>query len=241
MKELTDKISQGVISGNALKMFALLCMTIDHIGAHILNDYTPFRIIGRLAFPIFAYMIAEGCKYTHNKLKYFLTIFIEGIILQIFIFLLSDSSHMSVLITFSLSIGLIYAFDYSLRSENNYNLVIPLMGIIFVMVICGELPEGFLSEYFHIDYGFFGVMLPVMVYIFDNRVLKLLMFTSGLVFLSISMAPIEWWSLISIIPLAFYSGERGKLKIKYLFHIYYPIHIVIILAIEEFIIKQGIL
>lgn len=241
MNQLTDKISRGVISGNALKMFALLCMTIDHIGAHILNDYTPFRIIGRLAFPIFAYMIAEGCKYTHNKLKYFLTIFIEGIILQIFIFLLSDSTHMNVLITFSLSIGLIYAFDYSLRSENNYNLVIPIMGIIFVMVICGELPEGFLSEYFHIDYGFFGVMLPVMVYIFDNRVLKLLMFTSGLVFLSISMAPIEWWSLISIIPLAFYSGERGKLKIKYLFHIYYPIHIVIILAIEEFIIKQGIL
>lgn len=241
MNQLTDKISRGVISGNALKMFALLCMTIDHIGAHILNDYTPFRIIGRLAFPIFAYMIAEGCKYTHNKLKYFLTIFIEGIILQIFIFLLSDSTHMNVLITFSLSIGLIYAFDYSLRSENNYNLVIPLMGIIFVMVICGELPEGFLSEYFHIDYGFFGVMLPVMVYIFDNRVLKLLMFTSGLVFLSISMAPIEWWSLISIIPLAFYNGERGKLKIKYLFHIYYPIHIVIILAIEEFIIKQGIL
>ena len=241
MNQLTDKISRGVISGNALKMFALLCMTIDHIGAHILNDYAPFRIIGRLAFPIFAYMIAEGCKYTHNKLKYFLTIFIEGIILQIFIFLLSNSTHMNVLITFSLSIGLIYAFDYSLRSENNYNLVIPLMGIIFVMVICGELPEGFLSEYFHIDYGFFGVMLPVMVYIFDNRVLKLLMFTSGLVFLSISMAPIEWWSLISIIPLAFYSGERGKLKIKYLFHIYYPIHIVIILAIEEFIIKQGIL
>ena len=241
MNQLTDKISRGVISGNALKMFALLCMTIDHIGAHILNDYTPFRIIGRLAFPIFAYMIAEGCKYTHNKLKYFLTIFIEGIILQIFIFLLSDSTHMNVLITFSLSIGLIYAFDYSLRSENNYNLVIPIMGIVFVMVICGELPEGFLSEYFHIDYGFFGVMLPVMVYIFDNRVLKLLMFTSGLVFLSISMAPIEWWSLISIIPLAFYSGERGKLKIKYLFHIYYPIHIVIILAIEEFIIKQGIL
>ena len=241
MKELTDKISQGVISGNALKLFALICMTVDHIGVHLISEYEPIRIIGRLAFPIFAYMIAEGCKYTKNRLKYFLTIFIEGVILQIFIFLLSDSTHMNVLITFRLSIGLIYAFDYSLHSENNYNLVIPIMGIIFVMVICGELPEGFLSEYFHIDYGFFGVMLPVMVYIFDNRVLKLLMFTSGLVFLSISMAPIEWWSLISIIPLAFYSGERGKLKIKYLFHIYYPIHIVIILAIEEFIIKQGIL
>ena len=241
MNQLADKISRGFISGNALKLFALLCMTIDHIGSHILNDYTSFRIIGRLAFPIFAYMIAEGCKYTHNKLKYFLIIFIEGVILQIFIFLLSDSTHMNVLITFSLSIGLIYAFDYSLRSQNNYNWVIPLMGIIFAIVICGELPEGFLSEHFHIDYGFFGVMLPVMVYIFENKVLKLLMFTLGLVFLSISLATIQWWCLLSVIPIALYSGKRGKLKIKYLFHIYYPLHIVIILAIEEFIIKPGIL
>lgn len=233
MKELTHRISQGVISGNALKLFALLCMTVDHIGVHLISEYEPLRIIGRFAFPLFAYMIAEGCKYTKNKLKYFLTIFIEGVILQIFIFLLSDSTHMNVLITFSLSIGLIYAFDYSLRSKNSYNWVIPLMGIIFVMIICGELPQGFLSEYFHIDYGFFGVMLPVMVYIFDNRVLKLLMFTLGLVFLSMSLAPIQWWCLLSVIPIALYSGKRGKLKIKYLFHIYYPLHIVIILAIEE--------
>lgn len=233
MKELTDKIRQGVISGNALKLFALLCMTVDHIGVHLISEYEPIRIIGRLAFPIFAYMIAEGCKYTKRKLKYFLTIFIEGVILQIFIFLMSDSTHMNVLITFSLSIGLIYAFDYSLRSENNYNWVIPLTGIIFVMIICSELPEGFLSEYFHIDYGFFGVMLPVMVYIFDNKLLKLLMFTSGLVFLSMSLAPIQWWCLLSVIPIALYSGKRGKLKIKYLFHIYYPLHIVIILAIKE--------
>lgn len=233
MKELTDKISQGVISGNALKLFALLCMTVDHIGVHLISEYEPIRIIGRLAFPIFAYMIAEGCKYTKNRLKYFLTIFIEGVILQIFIFLLSDSTRMNVLITFSLSIGLIYAFDYSLRSQNNYNWVIPLTGIIFVLIICGELPGEFIKWDFHIDYGFFGVMLPVMVYIFDNKLLKLLMFTLGLVFLSMSLAPIQWWCLFSVIPIALYSGKRGKLKIKYLFHIYYPLHIVIILAIKR--------
>ena len=84
-------------------------------------------------------------------------------------------------------------------------------------------------------------MLPVMVYIFDNKLLKLLMFTLGLVFLSMSLATIQWWCLLSVIPIALYSGKRGKLKIKYLFHIYYPLHIVIILAIEEFIIKPGIL
>ncbi|MGN0459912.1 MAG: TraX family protein [Ruminococcus sp.] len=238
MNQLADKINRGFISGNALKLFALVCMTIDHIGSHILNDYTPFRIIGRLAFPIFAYMIAEGCKYTHNKLKYFLTIFIEGVILQVFIFLLSDSRNMNVLITFSISIGLIYAVDYAMHSQSPYRWILPMAGIVGTLFLCGKLPVSFFNLDFHIDYDFFGVMLPVMVYIFENKVLKLLMFTLGLVFLSISLAPIEWWSLLSVIPIAFYSGERGKLKIKYFFHIYYPLHVVIILAIEEFIINQ---
>ncbi|MGN0477358.1 MAG: TraX family protein, partial [Ruminococcus sp.] len=159
MNQLTDKISRGFISGNALKLFALLCMTIDHIGTHILNDYTPFRIIGRLAFPIFAYMIAEGCKYTHNKLKYFLTIFIEGVILQVFIFLLSDSTHMNVLITFSISIGIIYVVDYAIHSQNFYLWVLPMIMIVGALFICGELPVSFLKWDFHIDYDFFGVML----------------------------------------------------------------------------------
>ena len=57
------------LTGNALKILAALFMTIDHIGVMLFPRVLVLRIIGRLALPIFAFMIAEGCKYTRNKKK----------------------------------------------------------------------------------------------------------------------------------------------------------------------------
>ena len=62
-----------ILSGNALKMIAAISMLIDHIGLLFFPFNGIFRIFGRLAFPIFAYMIAEGAKYTRNKKKHFFT------------------------------------------------------------------------------------------------------------------------------------------------------------------------
>ena len=59
------------LTGNALKILAAIFMTIDHIGVMLFPRMLILRIIGRLALPVFAFMIAEGCKYTRNKKKYF--------------------------------------------------------------------------------------------------------------------------------------------------------------------------
>ena len=61
----------GIFSNSTLKIFACLFMLIDHIGFHLYPRIFELRLIGRLAFPIFAFLIAEGCKYTKNKLKHF--------------------------------------------------------------------------------------------------------------------------------------------------------------------------
>ena len=58
------------MTGNQLKILALVTMTIDHVGVVLLPQYLVLRIIGRLTYPIFAYMIAEGCFYTHSKRRY---------------------------------------------------------------------------------------------------------------------------------------------------------------------------
>ena len=83
------ELKKPELSGSTLKMIALVTMLIDHIGAVIVQRtmsmpgfdhdfwsslYWPLRSIGRLAFPIFAYMIAEGCLYTKNRLRYLLVI-----------------------------------------------------------------------------------------------------------------------------------------------------------------------
>ena len=58
------------LSGNQLKLIALITMTIDHVGAYLLPQFTILRIIGRLSMPIYAFLIAEGCRHTHDRRKY---------------------------------------------------------------------------------------------------------------------------------------------------------------------------
>ena len=56
----------GFLSSNILKIVACISMLLDHIGFIFFPQYIIFRILGRVAFPIFAFMIAEGCYYTKN-------------------------------------------------------------------------------------------------------------------------------------------------------------------------------
>lgn len=99
------------LSGNALKLIAAASMLIDHIGVILLPEVALLRIIGRLAFPIYAFMIAEGCAKTRNRLRYFLAVFSLGAACQVVYFLHDGALYMGILITFSLSILLIYALQ----------------------------------------------------------------------------------------------------------------------------------
>ena len=71
-----SKMKKISLTNNQLKIIAMLAMLSDHIGKVLLPQYQILQIIGRLAFPIFAFMIAEGCFYTKNKVRYFLTVFL---------------------------------------------------------------------------------------------------------------------------------------------------------------------
>ena len=87
---------QGVIfkkglSGNALKIIALISMTVDHVGVMLFPNTEIFRIIGRIAMPIFAFMIAEGCYYSKHKLRYFSLVLSIGVIcVLVFYFFLGN-------------------------------------------------------------------------------------------------------------------------------------------------------
>ena len=59
------------LTGNQLKLIALVTMTIDHVGLLLLPQLVILRIIGRLSMPLYAYMIAQGCRYTHDRRRYF--------------------------------------------------------------------------------------------------------------------------------------------------------------------------
>lgn len=72
-----------IFNGNSLKILAAIFMLVDHIGILFYPQELIWRIIGRISMPIFAFMIAEGCRYTRNKAKHFLLPFCLGVICQI--------------------------------------------------------------------------------------------------------------------------------------------------------------
>lgn len=239
-QNLTEHKSQPHFNGfsaNALKLIALLAMTIDHIGLTFFADMEIFRVIGRISFPIFAYMIAEGCRYTHNRRNYFLRIFLLGLLCQIVYFVTEQSLYQGVLITLSLSVLLIFAIQWAKAQKNGWWL--PVIGILLIFWSTVWFPKQLSHMDFNFDYGFWGVLLPVWISLSDNRCVKLILMSVGLVALNLSIGAVQWWSLLALPIIALYNGRRGKYKMKYLFYIYYPLHLAVIYLVDLLISEIG--
>ena len=221
----------GFLSGNHLKLLAAFTMLLDHIGVLFFPNVLLLRHIGRLAYPIFAFMIAEGCRYTKNKLRYFLMIFGLGAACQLVYYFVSGDTYLNILLTFSLSILLIYLLQASFAEESTGKRT--LWSVLFC---AGFLGVYGLDQMLTIDYGFWGVMTPVFAAFplgkgKTESKLPVLMLFVGLVLLAADMAGNQYVSLLSVPLLLLYSGKRGKANMKYFFYIFYPVHLAVLQGI----------
>lgn len=219
--------SSAGLTGNQLKLIALVTMTIDHIGMMLFPRSALLRIIGRLAFPLFAYMIAEGCQYTRSRKRYLLSMAGLGLLCQIVYWFAMGSVYMCVLVTFSLSILLIYAIDFG-RKRGGLAWAVPLLALGGAIFACEILPRLLPGTDYGIDYGIWGVLLPVFAYLGTSRKDKFALTAAGMILLNRTLGGLQWFSMAALIPLYFYNGTRGKRKLKYLFYIYYPLHLVVL-------------
>jgi len=235
----------GILSGNALKFIAAFAMVCDHTGLLFFPGERIFRIIGRLALPIFAYMIAEGCRYTKNKVRYFFTIFGLAAVCQAVYYIAARDTYMCILVTFSLAILVIYAmqkFKAALLSgEPLFHKLIS--GSVFVLSV---ISVYVLNELLTIDYGFFGCMLPVFCSLLhpvrnvnsdvlerlDSIPVHTLMLTVGLVMLALDIGGTQWYSLLVLPLMLMYSGKRGQLNTKYFFYVFYPLHLALLQGLD---------
>lgn len=212
------------LSGNALKIIAAVTMFIDHMGLMLFPGNLVFRYIGRLAYPIFAFMIAEGCKYTRNRLRYWGGLTVLALLCQAVYFVFDGRLYLSILVTFSLSILTIYALDRLKAAPSVRN------GLIFTAVIGAVYV---LNQVLRIDYGFWGCMAPVFAAAlhntkYDTLPARVAAFGVGLTLLSLSHGSIQSWCLLALPLLLCYSGKRGKHKLKYFFYLFYPAHLVLL-------------
>lgn len=216
-------------------------MMLDHIGVELFPEMILLRIIGRIAFPIFAFYIYEGVKYTKNKVKYFLRVFILGLICMLAFGIYARQIYGNVLITFSLSILILSSMHYF---RQNYNKGISK--VLWAGFLCAASVgfAYFMCEIIYIDYGFFGVLLPVFADLFDFSALEkkpyknyilLAGFLLGLIILSTQIKGIQFFSIASIPLLLCSKKNHSQSKLGGFFYIFYPAHLCIIGLVSMFI------
>ena len=236
------------LSASTLKIIGCIFMVIDHIGVILLPDLLILRIIGRLSYPFFAYFIAEGCRYTRNKLKRFLLVLGLAVLCEGVYFIMMGEPDGGILVNFCLSILLIYQVQAIKKALAQKNFVkVGLFLILFAASVAGV--YVFVEHVLWVDYGFWGVLIPVWAALPDykegeapacfkalsNRSVKLLFFTVGLLCLCISRGlfeNIQSYSLLALPILALYNGQPGRKGFKYGFYIFYPAHLVVLWGIS---------
>ena len=198
-------------------------MTLDHWNI-ILGGSIYMRILGRLAFPIFSFLIGEGYRHTRNKKNYFLKIFFYSVLLQIPVFLFYSSNE-DLNIFFTLATGILFI---SILENNKMNKLTKFLLVLFLVI-------G--SEYFKFDYGAYGVLSIVIFYNFRERKQKIfwLFLFINIVYIYLDRVfLIQIFSLFSLFLIFKYNGKEG-IKNKKFFYFYYPVHILLLYLLSNLI------
>lgn len=217
------------MSSSILKILACIFMLIDHIGFCLLSGLPILRIIGRLAFPIFAFQIAVGFKHTSNRKKYFLRMLIFALVSQIPFFIFRDVagySGIALNIGFTFVLSIISLYFVELAKKKN---------ILFALL---TIPVLILASYLNVDYKWYGIAVVITFYLFDLKSAFgfvstfILLLALSLVHVYTSNASaIQLYSLFSLILLMFYNNKKGY-DLRYLFYAFYPVHLLILSLIK---------
>ncbi len=221
------------MNGTVLKCLAAVSMLLDHIGAVLFPDVIWLRYVGRLAFPIYCFLIVEGFFHTRSLVKYMLRLMFFGLISEVpfdiaFYGTVMYSDYQNVFWT--LLLGLMAISFMDLLREIRPLIRIPLQMLIAV-------PFGITAQLMHTDYRWIGVALIGIMYIFRSvEVVKIL--GSAVVVLPVFSTSIEYIGLLSFIPLHFYNGKRGFSHpvTKWAFYLFYPVHLIVLGYIAEFVV-----
>ncbi|MBU5440183.1 conjugal transfer protein TraX [Tissierella sp. MSJ-40] len=238
------------MTGFQLKLLAIITMLIDHIGAIFFPQYGIFKIIGRLAFPIFAFFIAQGYLRTRNVKKYMLRLFIIALISQIpFLYTFREAfgEGFSALNTiFNLLMGLIAIYLYDKSNWKGRQLFIWIFAILsFLLKMDGDITGVFMVYFFYKYHDDFKKLTGRMVILYIlYSVFVILYFASMGMPIKMFFTPegkymliqilVQFFALLALIPIKTYNGQKGY-NLKYLFYIFYPAHLIILYLIKYLI------
>lgn len=278
----------------ALKILALILMTVDHIGEFIPNSPIFLRWLGRLSAPIFVFCTVNGVVYTNNKIRYLRRLYIASVIMSIIqLWLGIENNFFRVL--FSITVVILISQHYQKRDRlfRKYFSIYLLwqMGtfLLFVLLfsftqidedIIGYAFTAITGSIFNLEGGCIDVLLGILLYFAKDSSKKLILFYLGFcsIYFLLTTTPIitvgltklsiwgmDWlssalfyildtviglnpmwlngsilfqnyqWMMVFALPfILFYNHKRGP-HIKWMFYVYYPLHLVLLYFIGGFI------
>ncbi len=250
---MTDRFTSylkkiSFINGAALKWIAVITMLIDHFAIAVfismriphgkMDIYNTLRSIGRIAFPIFIFLLCEGFRHTKNIKKYLLRLLIFALVSEIPFDLAVYGkiwSYRTQNVFFTLFLGL--AAITLCRKIKHYLETSPdityeyadmFYRIIFTIIVA---LTAIFAELLKTDYGPVGILAIISASLFP-------------LYPKISMIPcctalllsgkLEKWAFLALIPIFFYNGKRGR-QFKYFFYAVYPLHLLIFFLIRYYL------
>ena len=240
------KVPFGGLSSNMLRIIAVAFMLSDHIWATYMSFGDWMTYVGRMAFPIFAFQIAEGYLHTSNFKKYALRLLGFAVVTEIPFNLFYSSRvfnpyHQNVLFTLLLGLLAISVIDKLKKNRKAKNIA---LSVLWLALICVASIVSF------VDYGFLGVLTVVMFYLLRGfpfawlaqlaaMVLINIVFFEGLVF-NVEIfgrtfeIPSQGFAVLSLVPIWLYAGKKGRTSklMQYGFYAFYPVHMLVLYLIK---------
>ena len=212
-----------LLSGSALKIIAVVSMVIDHCAYYLMDGntmaYDVMRCFGRIAFPVFAFLVAEGFAHTRNRMRYFLSLLLFAAVSEVPWYLLNgaDGTH-NVMFTLALGVAALAVFE---RLQKHGALAI---AAILLVALSAEISG--------LDYGWHGIVEILVFHLFRS---KKYCQSTRLLQLAFAFPFMSHYGIIGALLACFiiflYNGTRGIIHgkvAKYGFYAIYPVHLIII-------------
>jgi hypothetical protein len=243
-----------VFNAFQIKLIAIVTMVIDHAGIVFFPGIIAFRIIGRIAFPLFAFFITEGFRHTRSVKKYLFRLLLCAVLFQIPDWVFNSETMRRIFVS------------WGWESVPSVNYVLNIFATLFLGLASISLYEklkekhiayswtavtaiAVVAQVIGADYGAYGVFYIVVFYIAGRDIGKMLI--GGIILHGLYAAyevvssymvagviafphSIQLFSLLSIGIIALYNGKQGR-KMKYFFYLFYPIHMIVLYMIDALI------
>ncbi len=220
------KTQSSGLSQEGLKLIACASMLLDHIGAALAPGALWLRIIGRIAFPIYCFLLVEGVHHTRHPGRYALRLAVGMVLSELPFDMLFYGrwtwGHQNVMVT------LLLAFGMALAMKNTKSPLVKLLAVAATAV---------LAELLRTDYAGFGILVAALFVLVRDSEFRLPLLALGLPALALltGHADVELFYVGAVIPIAFYSGRKATASpaAQWAFYLFYPAHLTVLWVILQ--------